>query len=78
MRDKTIKVYLYEESLAMVIWASLFPPHCSSSPSCVDEHLDIDNGGYLCMNSLCSLITVWLNVSKRNQVRVRLNRSARE
>ena len=36
-------------NLAAVLkpWASVFTLHCSNSLSCTNEHLAIDNGGYL-------------------------------
>ena len=43
--------------------ASEFTPHCSSSSSLINKYLAIDNGGYLCMNNLCMVVVVWLNVS---------------
>ena len=41
-------------------------------------YLAIDCGGYMCMNSLCALIVVWLDASQRSQGGVELNKSARE
>jgi len=34
--------------------------------SCTNEYLAIDNGGYLCMNSLRVLIAAWLDASQRS------------
>ena len=34
-----------------------------SLPSCLNEYLDIDSGGYLCTNHLCALIATLLNAS---------------
>ena len=53
---------------------------CSSSSSCINENLAIDNGGCVCMktmNSLHALFAVWLNASQKSQAYVRLNSFAR-
>ena len=59
-------------------WASLFILHCSSSLSCLNEYLAVDNGGYLCMVTFHALIAAMLDASQRSQDRVQLNRSIRE
>ena len=56
----------------------LFIPHCFSSLSCVNGHLAIDSslscvnghlainsGGFMWMNSLCTVIIAWLNALQR-------------
>ena len=47
-------------------WASLFTLHCSSSLSCMNEHLPIDSGEYLCTCSFHKLIAAWLNSSQKS------------
>ena len=39
--------------------------HGSSSLSCMNKHLVVNSGGYLCTNRLTALITTWLNASQR-------------
>ena len=43
----------------------------------MNEYLDIDSGGYLCTNSLHTLIAAWLDTSMRSQESVRMNMSTR-
>ena len=53
--------------------------HCSSSLSCRDEYLAIDNGGYLCANTVrAALIAAWLDASQIIRIVVQLDRSASE
>ena len=47
--------------------AFIFTLHGSSSLSCINEYLAIDIGGYLCMNSLCALISTWLDASQKRR-----------
>ena len=44
----------------------------------LNEYLVIYIRGYLCTNSLRTLIATWLDASQRSRGGVRLNRSARE
>ena len=50
----------------------------STGPVHSAEHLDINRCGYLCMNSLCVLIAVWLKATQRRRDGIQLNRCARE
>ena len=53
------------ESCAAVLkpWISFFSLHCSSSLTCINEYLVIDNGGYVPSRINCS---IWLNASQRS------------
>ena len=44
----------------------------------MNEYMAIDNGGHLCMNSLCALIAAWLDASQRGCDGDQLNRSEKE
>ena len=46
----------------------VFPLHRSSSLSCMDAYLFVDNGGYLYMIDRRALIAAWLNVSREHKV----------
>ena len=43
----------------------------------MNGHLAEDSRGYLCTNSLHTLIAAWLNASQRRRDGVRLNRSGK-
>jgi len=60
--------------LACQVRGKFIHSSCSSSASCTDECMAIGSSRYLCINGLCAILAVWLNVSHKNQ----LNRSARE
>ena len=61
-----------------VAWAIWFTSRCLSYFSSKNKYLVIDIGGYLCTNSLRTVIAAWLNTSQRSRDGVQMNRSARE
>ena len=67
------------ESFAAVLepWANFFSLHCSSSFSCINDHLTIDSDAYV---YVCAFIVAygWLDASQRSWDGVWLNRSARK
>ena len=55
-----------------------FTPYCSSSLSCINEHLAINSGGYVYEQPSCINCSIWLNASQRSLDGIRLNRSVME
>ena len=68
------------KSCAVVLkpWASFFTLHCSSSLSCTNEYLAIDNGRYVYEQPSCINCTIWLDASQRSWDGVWVNRSVKE
>ena len=57
------------ESCAAVLkpWANFFTLHCSSSLSCINEHLAIDSGGYVYKQLSRINCSIWLDASQRSR-----------
>ena len=57
------------ESCAAVLksWSNLFTLHCSSSLSCINEYLAIDNGGYVHEQPSRIKCSIWLDAPQRNR-----------
>ena len=70
-----IYIYIYIYIVYMYIYGYTF---CVKYIYIIIKYLAINIGGYLCMKSLHSLITTWLNSLQKNLDDVLLKISARE
>ena len=59
-------------------WASFFSLHCSSSPSCINEYLAIDSGGFVYEQPSRCNCSIWLDACQTSSDGIWLNRSVRE
>ena len=58
-------LFMLSAVLACHVMGMFIHCSCSTFASCTDEYMAIYSSRYLCMNGLCAILAVWLNVSHK-------------